>query len=179
MPTEPDIFGLAAEFGTPEQILRAARQVRAAGYRQAEAYTPFPIDGLPESLGFSRTRIPLICFVGGCLGAASGYFMCWYANVVSYPWDIGNRPLNSWPAFISIVVDVMIGGAFFFALGGMLLLNGLPRLHHPLFNLDAFSQATQTRYFLCIEAADAQFDMNMTRSFLITLEPLAVHRVPK
>jgi hypothetical protein len=180
MPSEAtSIFGLAAEFLTPEEIVRAAQQVRSAGYSRAEAYTPFPIKGLPETLGFGRTWIPLICLIGGVLGAAAGFFMCWYANVISYTWIVGNRPLNSWPAFITITIDVMIGGAFFSALIAMLLLNGLPRLTHPLFNIDAFSRATQDRYFLCIEATDAQFDLEVTRSFLVTLQPAAIHAVPK
>jgi hypothetical protein len=179
MPDKTEIFGLAAEFLTPEEIVRAAQQALAAGYLRAEAFTPFPVKGLPESLGFHKTWIPLICFIGGCLGGGAAWFMCWYANVISYTWIVGNRPLNSWPAFVTIVVDGMIGGAFFCALAAMFLLNGLPRLNHPLFNVDAFARATQDRFFLCIEAADERFDPIVTRSFLITLEPAAVHEVPR
>jgi hypothetical protein len=179
MPSEPKIFGLAAEFLTPEEIVRAARQVREAGYRHAEAYTPFPIKGLPESLGFSKTWIPFACLFGGVLGAAGAYWICWYANAVSYTWNIGGRPLDSWPAYITIVIDVMIGGAFFFALAAMLLGNALPEWNHPLFNLDAFARATQDRYFLCIEAIDTRFDLQQTREFLDTLGAAAIYPVPK
>jgi hypothetical protein len=179
MPDEAAIFGLAAEFLTPEEVLRAARQTRSAGYVRAEAYTPFPIRGLAESLGFKTTRIPLACLAGGVLGGAAAYLICWYANSISYTWNIGGRPLNSWPAFLSIVIGGMIGGAFFAGLAAMFVLSGLPCLTHPLFNLDAFSRATQDRFFLCIESADGQFDPVVTRSFLITLQPAAVHEVPE
>jgi hypothetical protein len=179
MPDETTIFGLVAEFCSPEEILRAARQARAAGYLHAEAFTPFPVKGLPESLGLDKTWIPLACLIGGCVGTAAAWFMCWYANVISYTWIVGNRPLNSWPAFITIIVDGMIGGAFFSALAAMFLANGLPRLNHPMFNLDAFARATQDRFFLCIESDDEMFDLIITRSFLITLEPAAVHEVRK
>ena len=179
MPSENVIFGLAAEFLTAEELLRAAEQTGAAGYRRAEAFSPFPIAGVPESLGFHKTPIPAIALVGGCIGIATAYFVCWYANVISYPWDVGNRPLNSWPAFMAIVIDAMIAGAFFSALAAMFALNGLPRHNHPLFNVDAFSRATQDRYFLCIESADAQFELSATRSFLITLRPTAIYAVPK
>ena len=105
--------------------------------------------------------------------------MCWYANVISYTWDVGGRPFNSWPAFLSITIDVMIGGAFFAALLAMLVLNGLPRLNHPMFNVEAFGRATRDRYFLCIEAADDRFDAAATRAFLATLGPAAIHEVPE
>ncbi len=179
MPDESSIFCLAAEFCSPEEILRAAQQARAAGYLRTEAFTPFPIKGLPEAIGFDKTWIPFACLAGGGIGAVAAWFMCWYANVISYTWIVGNRPLNSWPAFITIIVDGMIGGAFFTALAAMFLLNGLPRLNHPMFNLDAFSRATQDRFFLCIQSNDLQFDPVVTRSFLITLAPAAVHEVPK
>jgi hypothetical protein len=179
MPSDPAIFGLAAEFVSADDILRAAERVHAAGYRHAEAYTPFPVEGLSELLGFRRTWIPPVCLVGGLIGAVGAFFVCWYATAVSYTWDVGNRPLNSWPAYIAIVVDAMIGGAFFSALAAMLVLNGLPRLNHPLFNVDAFARATQDRFFLCIEARDDQFEPDVTRSFLTTLQPAAIYAVPK
>lgn len=173
------IFGLAAEFISADQLLRAARAAHVAGYQRAEAYTPFPVKGLPESLGFRHTWIPPICLLGGIVGAVGGFLLCWYANVMSYTWIVAGRPFNSWQAFITITIDVMIGGAFFAALLAMLALNGLPRLTHPLFNLDEFSRATQDRFFLCIEADDQQFDPQATRHFLSTLEPAAIHVVPK
>jgi hypothetical protein len=181
MQSEPPakLFGLAAEFVSPEEILRAAHQVREAGYCRAEVYTPFPVKGLAEVFGLGKTGIPTICLLGGILGAAGAFGMCWYANVLSYDWDVGGRPFNSWPAFLSIVIDVMIGGAFFAALGAMLVLNGLPRLNHPLFNVEAFGRATVDRYFLCIEATDERFDAVGTHTFLATLGATAVHEVPK
>ncbi|HEX4125065.1 MAG TPA: DUF3341 domain-containing protein [Tepidisphaeraceae bacterium] len=179
MPSEPTIFALAAEFLTPEAIVRAVRQVHQAGYRHTEAYTPYPIEGLPESLGFRRTRIPLAGLIGGVLGAVGAYWACWYANAVSYTWNIGNRPLNSWEAYISIIVDIMIAGAFFCLLAALFFASGLPEFHHPLFNLEAFSRATRDRYFLCIEAADAKFDLQKTHALLTALDAVAVYPVPK
>ncbi len=142
------------------------------------ALRPFPIEGLAEALG-KKTRIPLLVLAAGILGGCSAYFMQWFANVVSYPINVGGRPMHSWPAFIPITFELTVLGAaltaFFFSLG----LNGLPKPYHPMFNLPEFERASQDRFFLCIEAADTLFDAEATRAFLESLEPLMVKEVAK
>ena len=64
----------------------------------------------------------------------------------------------------------MLVGAFA-AFLGMLFLNGLPRPHHPVFNVPQFGRASQDRFFLCIEATDPQFDRQATAQFLAGLGP--------
>jgi hypothetical protein len=172
------LYGLAASFDSPEAIVAAAKRVYAAGYRRAEGYTPQAVEGLCEALGFRRTGIPPLVFVGGIVGGLGGYFMLWYANVISYPWNIGGKPPNSWPAFIPITFEMTVLGAALMALFGMLLLNGLPAPYHPMFRAPTFELASQTRFFLCIEVADPRFDLEQTTAFLQSLDPIAVVEVP-
>ena len=73
-----------------------------------EAYTPFPVDGVAEALGFHRNRIPRAVFIGGLLGGIGGFFMQWFSAVVHYPLNIGGRPFNSWPAFIPITFELTV-----------------------------------------------------------------------
>jgi hypothetical protein len=176
--SEPSIFGVAAEFDSPEAILRAAKAANARGYRRVEAYTPYAVKELADHLGFEKTRVPLLVLCGGVLGAVGGFFMLWYANVVSYPWNIGGRPPNSWPAFIPISFEMMVLGASLMAFFGALVLNGLPMLYHPMFNLPRFDLASQSRFFLCIESRDKRFDAGQVRAFLESLQPTAVMEVP-
>ena len=171
------LFGLAAEFATHEQLVRAAEQSYARGFRQMDAYAPFPVEGLAEALG-KKNRIPLLVLLGGILGGASGYFMEWFANVVSYPINVGGRPLHSWPAFIPITFELAVLGAALTAFFGSLILNGLPRPYHAMFNLPEFERASQDRFFLCIETRDPQFDLEDTRAFLIGLQPILIAEVP-
>ena len=171
-------FGLMAEFATHEELVNAAAQAYENGYRKMDAFAPFPVEGLAEALG-KKTRLPLIVLIGGIVGGLTAYFMQWDANVISYPINIGGRPLNSWPAFVPITFELTVLGAalsaFFVSLGR----NGLPRLHHPVFNIPEFERASQDRFFLCLEARDPMFNVDLARKFLQGLDPLTIAEVPK
>jgi hypothetical protein len=171
------IYGLIAEFETPEQVLEAARRTRAAGYRKIDAYSPIPVEGLAEAIGFDWTSLPIVTFIGGLLGGMTGFGMCYYANVISFPLDIGGKPLNSWPAWIPITFELTILGGALATVFGMLAMNGLPYPYHPVFNVARFALASTDRFFLCIEATDAKFELAHTRVFLDSLQPQGVFEV--
>lgn len=171
------IYGLLAEFETPEQILAAARLTHEAGYNRIDAFTPIPVEGLAETIGFSWTSLPIVVFIGGLLGGMTGFGMCWYANVISFPLDIGGKPLNSWPAWIPITFELTILGGALAATFGMLAMNGLPTPYHPVFNVSRFALATTDRFFLCIKARDKKFDLAQTRAFLEGLHPHGVFEI--
>jgi hypothetical protein len=171
------IYGLMAEFDNPSALVAAAREAHAAGYRQMDAYTPFPVEELNEALGLERTGVPAIVLIGGITGAVLGYIMQYYVAVIDYPLNIGGRPLHSWPAFIPVTFELTILCAGLFAVLGMLALNGLPMPHHPVFNAPRFALASRDRFFLCIEAADPKFVRDDTWRFLDRLEPRSVSEV--
>ena len=177
MPTKGSLYGLMAEFASPSDLVDAAQRAYAEGYRRMDAYSPFPVHGLAEAIGFTRTRVPLLVFLGGLAGGIGGYYLQYWISAIDYPLNVGGRPFHSWPAFIPVTFELTILVAALAAVLGMLALNGLPRPYHPVFNVPAFELATRNRFFLCIEAADPRFDGSQTRRFLESLKPQAVFEV--
>ena len=177
MNATPSIYGLLAEFDSPEELLSAAKRAHAEGYRRMDAHTPFPVEGLSEAIGFQHTRLPLLVLIAGIIGAIVGFASQYYVTVFDYPINVGGRPLNSWPSYIPITFEVTILFAALAAVVGMIALNGLPMPYHPVFNVPAFSRASRDRFFLCIEAADPRFDREGTRRFLEGLKAREVSEV--
>ena len=173
------VYGVMAEFESPGEILEATRRARQAGYRDMDAYTPYPVEGLADELGLPRTRVPFVVLVAGLTGAVVGFFMQWWTMAVDYPFNVGGRPPNSWPVYVPIAFEVMVLVASFAALFGMFFLNGLPQPHHPVFNVPRFARASQDRFFLCIETTDPKFDLEQTKLFLNNLHPISLTEVPR
>jgi Protein of unknown function (DUF3341) len=171
------IYGLLAEFETPEQLLEAAHRTHNAGYKSIDAFTPMPVEGMAEAVGFEHTNLPAVVFTGGLLGGLFGFAMCYYANVISFPLNIGGKPYNSWPAFIPITFELTILGAALSAVFGMLAMNGLPTPYHPVFNVARFALASKDRFFLCVKARDKKFDLAKTKAFLESLHPHGVFEI--
>lgn len=174
----PTLYGLVAEFTDATELLRAARATYREGYRRIDAFTPAPVHGLAEVMGYDDRWVQKFCFVGGLLGLIGGFALCYWTSVLDYPLNIGGRPLNSWPAFAIPTYETTILLAALSTVAGMLVLNGLPQPYHPLFNVQAFREkATSTGFFLCVEAEDEKFDRQGTAQFLKGLGASAVSEV--
>jgi hypothetical protein len=171
------VYGLLAEFKTPDALKEGVSRTRTAGYRRVEAFTPFPVEGLAEIAGFRDRRVPLACLLGGIGGALIGFLMQVYVSL-DYPLNVGGRALVPIPAFTVVTFELTILFAVTSVIVAMLWLNRLPRLSHPLFNVERFHLASRDRFFLCIEERDDRFDLNATRAFLETLRPAFVAEVP-
>jgi len=172
-------WALMAEYETAEDLVAAAQAAHDAGYRHAEAYAPYAVEGLAEAVGFRRSRIPALVLLGGLVGGAGGYFLQWYAAVRSYPENIGGRPLHSWPMFIPVTFEMIVLVAALTAFVAVLAGNGLPRLSHPIFDAPDFDLASRNRFFLCLRTDDPAFDEARARELLSTRSPLRIAEVAR
>jgi hypothetical protein len=159
-PSHPSApYGVMAEFGTPAELLRAAGRLRARGYRNIEAYSPFPIHGLDSALGHGGSKVPWIVLCGAVLGASSGLALQWWTSAVSYPIRVGGKPYFSIPAFVPITFELGVLFSAFAAILGMLALNKLPQPYHPVFNHSRFHRVSDDGFFLAVESGDPMFNV--------------------
>lgn len=173
----PALYGLIAEFDTPEQLMAAATSAREAGYKKMDAFAPFPVEGLSAALGFKDKFIPILMLCGAGVGLCLGFFMQVFGLGWSYPLNIGGRPIWSWPNYIPIAFEMTILFCAFTGVISMFALNGLPQPYHPVFNVPNFDRASTDKFFLLIEAKDANFDLGGTRQLLQGTETVAVSEV--
>jgi len=173
------LYGLMAEFDNADALLKAAQRTYDEGYRRMDAYSPFPIHGLAQAVGYRHRILPWLVLAGGILGGVAGFSLQYWVSVIELPLNIGGRPLNSWPSFIPVTFECTILGAALTAVLGMLALNGLPKPYHPVFNAERFRLASSNRFFLCIEAADRKFEQSAVTAYLKSLSPYGVIEVEK
>lgn len=170
--------GMLAEFDTPEAILGAAQAAYAAGYRKLDAFTPYPVRELSEAIGFTRDRVAAFVLAGGLAGGIGGYLLQYWAAVLSYPINVGGRPFHSWPSFIPVTFELTVLFASLSAVVSFIVLNGLPKPYHPVFNEPRFALASRDRFFLYLEAEDPLFEAAGARRFLEGLGSRGVYEVP-
>lgn len=162
-------YGIVAEFDTAADIYHAAEKVRDAGFQRWDVFTPFPIHGMDRAMGLRNSKVGWFSFIGGCTGFTLGNLMIWYMNAFDYGIIVGGKPMYSpFGAFPPSYELTILFGAFG-ALIGMLVLNRLPRLHHPLLKNKRFAKVTHDKFFLVIETSDPNFSDTKTRSFLESL----------
>lgn len=175
------LFGLVAQYDDAEDVVVAAQKSLEAGYscKHMDAYTPFPVHGLPEALGFKEDKVPWIIFLSGLAGAGGGLLLQYWVSAEAYAINVGGRPYFSWPMFIPVTFETTVLIAAFGATFGMLALNGLPRPYHSIFNAPNFERASQDKFFLAIESDDPNFDLEKTRAFLQDTGAEAVSEVER
>jgi hypothetical protein len=177
MARTPQTWGLLAEFDTVESLLTALEKVRAAGYVAFDAFAPFPIHGLDESMGIRMTRLPWLVLGGGTTGAVAGLLLQWWTNGFDYRYLVSGKPFFGLPAAIPITFELTVLLAAIGAFIGLLAANRLPQLHHPVFPGRSFARATTDGFFIAIEARDPKFALARTTEFLQGLGATQVEEV--
>ena len=177
LPPANTIYGLMAEFDDPTNLVSAAKRTYAAGYRQIDTFSPYPIEEAWEAIGQHDRRLSLIVLGGGLTGLLTGLGLQEWVHQIAYPINIAGKPLNSWPQFVPVIFELTILFAALAGVIGMILLNGLPMPYHPVFNVARFERASRDKFFLLVESADPKFDRMQTLDFLKTLNASEINEV--
>jgi hypothetical protein len=161
------VYGVIGEYSSPQALCNAAKRAREHGYREIDAFSPLAVQGLDEILGLRPSWAPAWVLVGSALGGLTGYLMQLWGVGINFPFNIGGRPLHSWPLFIPITFELTILGGATAAVLSLFVLNGLPRLHHPVFAAPGFQRATTDGFFLFVMSSDPIFDPVLVRQFFL------------
>jgi len=155
---EGDLYGAVGEFNDENELMEAIAQIRRQGYSKLEAYTPFPIHGIDDALGNKPSKLGWFVVCCGLTGATAAATFLWWTSAVDYPIVVGGKPLFAFTYSIPIMFELMILLSAFGSLYGMLGVNRLPRLYHPIFNYTNADRINDDGFVLAIEAEDPQFD---------------------
>lgn len=168
------LFGCMVEFDNPDSLMAAANKALDSGYSKMDSFTPFPVHGMPEAIGFREAKVPWIVFWSGVTGAICGLGLEWWVSAEAYAHNIGGRPYFSWPNFVPPMFETTVLFSAFGAVFSMIILNKLPQPHHPVFAAQNFERASQDRFFLLVQADDPNFNEEETAQFFRSMDALNV-----
>lgn len=170
--------GFIAKFGSPEALIAALQRLHEEGYRKLDTFTPFPLPEAAELLGGSTSRIGWIAAISALFGGGLTYAMIYWTSVIGYPLNVGGRDLHSWPAFLPAALVAAALWSGIATLIVMLWMAGLPRWHHPLFDVGQFDRVTYDKFMLLVEGSDPAFSEEKTYWLLQSLGPEHIEEVP-
>ena len=158
-----NLYGILAEFKNPKELLEVAKKMAAAGYSKFDTFSPFPIHGMDHAMNLKKSKLGWIVLGHGLVGFLGAISMMYFMLVVDYPMNIGGKPFLNAPAWVPVTFELTVLLSAFGAVFGMFYLNGLPKLHNPLFNVSRFRKSTDDGFFACVEADDDLFDSTKVR----------------
>ncbi len=175
--TGEPVWGIMAQFDDVVSAYHAAEKMRDAGFSKWDLHAPFPIHGIEEAMGHKRTILPYIVLVAAFAGIGTAIGMQWWISAIDYPLVVQGKPYGAWEPFAMIIFELGVLFSAFASLFGMMMLNGLPRLHHPLMLKDSFLDVTDDKFFVVVEATDPSFNPEHTSKFLREIGATAVELV--
>lgn len=146
---------LAASFNHADRLVDAVEALQARGHKCVDAYTPYPDERLSEALACRTGRIAWTAGIATIVGSLIMVAALYYTAQVAYPLDLGGRPSFSLAGAASSTIIVAILWGCVGALAGFLWFAKLPRLHHPIFDVDGFERLSDDRFFLVVETPGA------------------------
>lgn len=172
-----NIYGILAEVRNPHELIEISRTVNKNGYKKFDTFSPFPVHGIDKAMGLQKSRLGWIVLIHGLIGLAGALSMIYFMMAVDYPINISGKSLLNVPAWIPVTFELTVLLSSFGAVFGMLFLNGLPKLNHPLFNSENFKKATIDGFFICIESDDPQFNAEKVHKLFSDAGAVSIEKI--
>ncbi len=172
-------YGVAAEFNTAAELFQASEKMRDAGFTRYDVFSPFPIHGMDDAMGLKRSVLGKIIFCGGLTGFVTAVCLEFIPSSFIYPLIVAGKPTDLFtvPAFFPIMFELTILFSAFTTVLGMLIMNGLPRLNHPMFNWERFKKVSDDKFFCVIEVRDPKFSEATVKDFLTSIGGQHITRI--
>ena len=178
MTNSQKLFGIAATFKTPDEIINAAKKVSGAGYSNFDVNTPYPVHGMDGAMKIKPSKLGFVTLVMGLSGASLALLFMYWTMSVDYRMVIGGKPFFAFPAFIPVTFEVTVLLATVSTVIAMIaLFFRLPDNKHPLHDSDYMKSVSNDKYGIVIEASDTKFDQKTTKEFLQNLNPLQLEEI--
>ena len=162
-----NLYGIAALFDTPDQIIHTASTISGAGYRRYDINTPYPVHGMDNAMKLKASTLGYIALILGIIGASSAVGFMWWATSIDYPLVIGGKPFFSLPAFIPIIFEVTVLLASVGTVIVMLFIFfRLPSNSHPVHDTPYMKKVSVDKFGVVIEARDKLFDADKVTELL-------------
>jgi hypothetical protein len=133
--------GLLASFEYLDSIVDAIHELRKAGFKELQAFAPFPEHHIEEALGYGESPVRVWTLVGGLTGTATGFALTIWSSM-DWPLVTGGKPILSVPAYVTIAFELTILFGAFATLIGLFwnarLPKGRPVVYNPSFSAGHF-----------------------------------------
>jgi len=152
-------------FDDDEVLLKAISFVREKGIKIHEVYSPFPVHGIENALGYKRSRISIAAFCFGFLGykrsrisiaafcfgflgTCLALTMMIGMMTIDWPMIIGGKDFLPFPTFIPVVFEMTVLLSAFGMVGTFLVVSDLKPWGNPVqFDL----RSTDDKHVMAIE----------------------------
>ncbi|MDF3077327.1 MAG: hypothetical protein K0S09_1216 [Sphingobacteriaceae bacterium] len=140
---------ILGSFDDPDDMMHGIDKLKENDISIYDVFTPMPIHGIEEKLGYKRSRLPIVAFLFGITGTFTAFTMIFYMLVYDWPMNIGGKPAFAAPDFIPIMFELTVlfcsyGMAFTFFFRNHLFPGRAPRV------MDL--RATDDRFVIAIDA---------------------------